>query len=132
MSTGSSDISRIQGALSQAVREHWVLFLVEGIVLVILGALAIIVPPIATIAVDIFIGWLFLISGVAGLITTFGARHAPGFWWALLSAVLAIAAAIVLLAWPLSGVVTLPFLLIPAFTNVRALSLLYPPAPIRD
>ena len=55
MSTGSSDISGIQSALSQAVREHWVLFLVEGIVLVILGALAIIVPPIATIAVDIFI-----------------------------------------------------------------------------
>jgi uncharacterized membrane protein HdeD (DUF308 family) len=37
MSTPSSDISQIQSALSQAVREHWVLFLVEGIVLVILG-----------------------------------------------------------------------------------------------
>jgi hypothetical protein len=35
---------------------------------------------------EIFVGWLLLISGIAGLITTFGARHAPGFWWSLLSA----------------------------------------------
>src|ERR1700737_5627951 len=125
MSTGSSDISGIQSALSQAVREHWVLFLVEGIVLVILGALAIIVPPIATMSVDICIGWLFLISGVAGLITTFGARHAPGFWWALLSALLAIAAGIVLLVWPLSGVVTLTLLLIVFFIIEGVLSIMY-------
>lgn len=125
MSTSSSDISGIQSALSQAVREHWVLFLVEGIVLVILGALAIIVPPIATIAVDIFIGWLFLISGVAGLITTFGARHAPGFWWSLLSAVLAIAAGLVLLAWPVSGAISLTLLLIVFFFIEGIASIMY-------
>lgn len=125
MSTGSSDISGIQSALSQAVREHWVLFLVEGIVLVILGALAIIVPPIATIAVDFFIGWLFLISGVAGLITTFGARHAPGFWWALLSALLAIAAGLVLLAWPVSGAISLTLLLIVFFFIEGIASIMY-------
>jgi uncharacterized membrane protein HdeD (DUF308 family) len=125
MSTAPGDINQLQRALSQAVREHWKLFLVEGIVLVILGLLAIVVPPLATVAVEIFIGWLFLISGVAGLITTFGARHAPGFWWALLSAVLGIAAGIVLLAWPLSGIVTLTLLLIVFFTIEGVLSIMY-------
>jgi uncharacterized membrane protein HdeD (DUF308 family) len=125
MSTIPGDVNQLQRALAQAVREHWKLFLVEGIVLVILGLLAIVVPPLATVAVEIFIGWLFLISGVAGLITTFGARHAPGFWWALLSAVLAIAAGIVLLAWPLSGVVTLTLLLIVFFTIEGVLSIMY-------
>ena len=81
------------------------MFLIEGIVLVVLGLLAIIIPPIATIAVTIFMGWLFLISGVVGLVTTFWARHAPGFWWSLLSAALAIAAGIVLLAWPVSNTI---------------------------
>ena len=90
--------------VAQSIRDHWVLFLVEGIVLVVLGVLAIVVPPIATLAVTILIGWLFLISGIVGLVTTFMARHAPGFWWSLLSAVLAIAAGVVLLVWPLSGV----------------------------
>jgi uncharacterized membrane protein HdeD (DUF308 family) len=49
------------------------------------------------------------------LITTFGARHAPGFWWSLLSAILGIAAGIVLLAWPVSGAVSLTLLLIVFF-----------------
>jgi uncharacterized membrane protein HdeD (DUF308 family) len=99
--------------------------LIEGIVLVVLGLLAIIIPPIATIAVTIFLGWLFLISGVVGLVTTFWARHAPGFWWSLLSAVLAIAAGIVLLAWPISGAVSLTLLLIVFFTIEGVLSIMY-------
>src|SRR4029077_6341306 len=113
--SSTSSMSAFQGAISQAVREHWKLFLVEGIILVILGILAIIIPPLATIGITIFIGWLFLISGIAGLITTFGARHAPGFWWSLLSAILGIAAGIVLLAWPVSGAVSLTLLLIVFF-----------------
>ena len=125
MSIGSGEANQLQRALAQSIREHWVLFLIEGIVLVVLGLLAIIIPPIATIAVTIFLGWLFLISGVVGLVTTFWARHAPGFWWSLLSAVLAIAAGIVLLAWPISGAVSLTLLLIVFFTIEGVLSIMY-------
>jgi uncharacterized membrane protein HdeD (DUF308 family) len=125
MSSNPSDINRLQGALSAAVREHWVLFLVEGIILVVLGVLAVVVPPLATIGVTILIGWLFLISGIAGLITTFGARHAPGFWWSLLSAILGIAAGIVLLGWPVSGAISLTLLLIAFFTIEGILSIMY-------
>jgi uncharacterized membrane protein HdeD (DUF308 family) len=87
-------------------------FLLKGIVLAALGALAIVVPVLATIYVVIFIGWLFLISGVVGLITTFWWRHAPGFGWSLLSAVLGIAAGVFLLAWPITGTISLTLLLI--------------------
>src|SRR5947209_9225050 len=125
MSSSSGDFNRLQSALSAAVREHWGLFLVEGIILVVLGILAIIIPPLATIAVAIFIGWLFLISGIAGLITTFGARHAPGFWWSLLSAILGIAAGIVLLGWPVSGAISLTLLLILFFVIEGILSIMY-------
>ena len=125
MSIDSGEANQLQRALAQSIREHWVLFLIEGIVLVVLGLLAFIIPPIATIAVTIFLGWLFLISGVVGLVTTFWARHAPGFWWSLLSAVLAIAAGIVLLAWPISGAVSLTLLLIVFFTIEGVLSIMY-------
>jgi uncharacterized membrane protein HdeD (DUF308 family) len=125
MSTDSGGASELQRALTQSIREHWGLFLIEGIVLVILGLLAIIIPPIATIAVTIFLGWLFLISGIVGLVTTFWARHAPGFWWSLLSAVLAIAAGIVLLGWPVPGAVSLTLLLIAFFIIEGVLSILY-------
>jgi uncharacterized membrane protein HdeD (DUF308 family) len=123
--TTPSSMSEFQSRLSQAVREHWKLFLTEGIILVILGILAILLPPLATIAVTILIGWLFLISGVAGLITTFGARQAPGFWWSLLSALLGIAAGAVLLLWPLSGAISLTLLLIVFFIIEGVLSIMY-------
>src|SRR4029078_674670 len=123
MSIDSGEANRLQRALAQSVREHWVLFLVEGIVLVVLGLLAIIIPPLATIAVTIFLVCLFLISGGVGLVTTFWARHAPGFWWSLLSAALAIAAGIVLLAWAVSRAVSLTPLLMRFVSTDGAVSL---------
>jgi uncharacterized membrane protein HdeD (DUF308 family) len=125
MSTNPGDVNELQRALAQSIREHWVLFLIEGIVLVVLGVLAIIVPPLATITFTLFLGWLFLISGIMGLITTFWARHSPGFWWSLLSAVLAIAAGIVLLVEPLRGAITLTLLLIVFFIIEGVLSIMY-------
>ncbi len=122
MSTNGGDLQR---ALTQSIREHWKLFLVEGIILVVLGLLAIIIPPLATIGVTIVLGWLFLFSGIAGLITTFGARHAPGFWWSLLSAILAIAAGLVLLISPVSGAISLTFLLIAFFVIEGVISIMY-------
>jgi uncharacterized membrane protein HdeD (DUF308 family) len=101
------DLTRLQSEMSATLREHWVAFLIEGILLVILGLAAMIVPPLASLAVTIFLGWMFLISGIAGLVLTFWARALPGFWWSLLSAVLAIAAGILLLWQPVQGVVTL-------------------------
>jgi len=125
MSIDSGEANQLQRALAQSVREHWVLFLIEGIVLVVLGLLAIIIPPIATIAVTIFLGWLFLISGVVGLVTTFWARHAPGFWWSLVSAVLGIGAGLVLLVSPGSGALSLTLILIVFFVIEGVASVMY-------
>ena len=66
-----------------------------------------IVPPLASLAVTIFLGWMFLISGIAGLALTFWARQMPGFWWSLISAALAVVAGIILLARPVQGTLTL-------------------------
>jgi uncharacterized membrane protein HdeD (DUF308 family) len=116
MSTQSPiDPKQIQSAVANTLREHSTFFLVEGIVLLILGALAILLPPIATLAVTIILGWIFLVSGMIGWMTTFGARGAPGFWWSLLSAILATGAGLVLLLQPASGAVSLTALLIVVF-----------------
>jgi uncharacterized membrane protein HdeD (DUF308 family) len=91
--------------------DHWRLFLIEGIILVVLGSAAILVPPLASLAVALVLGALFLAGGVVGLITTFVGRRAPGFWWALISALIAIVAGLLILGWPVSGVVSLTFVL---------------------
>ena len=116
---------RIGRAVASAIHEHWGLFLVEGIILVLLGIAAIVVPPIATLAFTIIIGWMFLVSGIVGLITTFWARQAPGFWWALISAIIAIAAGVVLLLWPISGTVSLTLVLIAFFVVEGIASIMY-------
>jgi uncharacterized membrane protein HdeD (DUF308 family) len=65
------------------------------------------VPPLASLAITIFLGWMFLISGIGGLIVTFWARNMPGFWWSLISAALAVLAGMILLARPVQGALTL-------------------------
>jgi uncharacterized membrane protein HdeD (DUF308 family) len=101
------DTAELSTKMRDAVRAHWKAFLIEGILLVIFGLAAIVVPPAASLAVTILLGWLFLISGIAGLALTFWAREMPGFWWSLISAALAVLAGIVLLAQPAQGTLTL-------------------------
>jgi len=98
-----------------AIRSHSGLFIAEGILLIILGLLAILLPAVATLAVAIVLGWLFLISGIMGLITSFWVREAPGFWWAIASAVLAVLAGGILLISPVQGAISLTYVLIAFF-----------------
>jgi uncharacterized membrane protein HdeD (DUF308 family) len=102
-----NDIGKLRSEMGAAVKAHWKAFLFEGILLAVLGLAAIIVPPLASLAVAIFLGWMFLISGIGGLIVTFWARQMPGFWWSLISAAIAVLAGIVLLARPVQGILTL-------------------------
>jgi len=120
----SGDVNRLQ-ALATSMHDHWGLFLVEGIILLVLGLLALLIPPLATLGVTILFGWLFLISGVMGLIATFWARQAPGFWWSLVSAALGIAAGLVLLTSPVSGALSLTLILIVFFVIEGVATVMY-------
>jgi uncharacterized membrane protein HdeD (DUF308 family) len=102
---------KMNAVTAGSLRAHWKFFMGEGVVLLIFGLAAIIVPQVASVAIEILIGWLLLMSGIVGLWSSFATRHAPGFGWSLLSAVAGIVAGVVLLAWPLSGVVTLTLVL---------------------
>jgi uncharacterized membrane protein HdeD (DUF308 family) len=125
MTIDQQNAERMGRALAGAIHEHWGLFLAEGIILIILGIAAIALPPIATLAFTIIIGWVFLISGVVGLFTTFWARHVPGFWWSLISAIIGIAAGVVLLLWPITGTLSLTLVLIAFFVVEGIVSIMY-------
>jgi uncharacterized membrane protein HdeD (DUF308 family) len=125
MSTNQPDIAKIQSAVANALHEHWKLYLAEGIALVVLGVIAILIPPIATLAVTIVLGWLFLVSGVIGLFTTFWMRQAPGFWWSLISAVLAVVVGGLLLARPVSGALSLTIVVVVFFVIEGVASIMF-------
>jgi uncharacterized membrane protein HdeD (DUF308 family) len=123
--TASDNVRETGFQIGGAIRRHWVLFLIEGMVLVVLGILALLAPVIASVAATVFFGWLLLLSGIVGLFTTFRARHAPGFWWSLVSAVIAIVAGILLLGWPLLGTLSLTAVLIAFLFAEGIVSIMY-------
>jgi uncharacterized membrane protein HdeD (DUF308 family) len=103
--------SKLSAALNQSMHDHWGLFLAEGIALSVFGLAAIIVPPLAGLVATVFLGWLFLIAGIMGLVATLSARQAPGFGWSLLSAIAAVIVGSVLVWNPLRGLVTLTYVM---------------------
>lgn len=119
------DSQGIQRAVANALHAHWKLYLAEGVLLLALGLIAIVIPPLATLAVTILFGWLLLISGVMGLITTFWMRHAPGFWWSLVSAALGVVVGASLLAMPLSGAFSLTIVLVAFFMIEGVVSIMF-------
>jgi uncharacterized membrane protein HdeD (DUF308 family) len=115
MTTADPNAGDTQLQFRQAVRDHWVLFLIQGVVMAILGLFAIAAPVIATLAVDIYAGWLFLISGIVGIVTLFTRQNISSFVWTLIAAVLALAVGFLLIWRPAAGVLSLTLLLIGFF-----------------
>jgi uncharacterized membrane protein HdeD (DUF308 family) len=109
--TSIQNVSEMQDALKDALKTHWKLFLFQGVVMVILGVLAVAWPAVATLAVDIYVGWLFLISGTVGLVAMFSAHDVPAFFWTLLTAALAMAVGVLLIWKPAEGVESITIVL---------------------
>ncbi len=105
-------VERLNKLAAEAIQAHWKIFLAQGLFLMALGLLAVALPNIATLAIEVFIGWMLFIGGLLRLFAVLRARGAPGFIWALLTAVLALALGLLLVAKPLEGVLTLTMVLV--------------------
>ncbi len=125
MTISQGDVDRLRHEVVASLHKHWVFYLVEGIILICLGAADVIIPAIAPLAVTIFLGWLFLISGLVGLFNTMRTRGVPGFWWSLLSAILAIAVGAIMIGRPISGAFSLTLLLIAFFLIEGLVSIMF-------
>jgi uncharacterized membrane protein HdeD (DUF308 family) len=110
-----TDLEGIRRQLASAIQSHWKLFLAQGILMMVLGFLAVVEPNVATVAVGIFVGWLFFIGGIFRAASVWHSRRMPGFAWSMLTAVLAIVLGLILILRPLAGVLTLTMVLIAFF-----------------
>lgn len=93
------------------VREHRGRFVALGIVLMILGVVAIFMPFIAGVIATIVLGWLLLLGGVAEAIHAVTDRHWGGSGWAIVSAIIYAVAGLLIIAFPLRSKVFLTLLL---------------------
>jgi len=110
-----TDLEGLRRQLASTIHAHWKLFLAQGIVMMVLGVLAVALPNIATLAIEIFVGWLFFIGGIFRAMSVWHTRQAPGFAWALLTAVLSIVLGLILVFRPMAGVLTLTMVLVAFF-----------------
>lgn len=103
---------------------NWGTWVIVGVLLIAGGGLALANPFAASLAVELLVGWLFLIAGVIEIYAAWRSEGSTGarVWlglWGLLALVIGVS----LIADPLAGLITLTFLLGIAFTASGALRL---------
>ncbi len=86
-------------------------FIALGIALIVLGVVAIAFPVLMTITAKIFLGWMFIIGGVAEIIHAFSTRDWKGFLWNLLIGILYVIVGGWLAFFPLTGIFGLTILI---------------------
>lgn len=90
---------------------NWNLVLFQGILFAILGTLAIAMPGIATLSIELIIGWLFIIAGVVQVAKLFAVKGGTNLFVTLVSAIAYLIIGILMISYPLGGVLTLTLLL---------------------
>ncbi len=95
----------------ETIQRHRKLFIFEGIIFVVLGCLAIALPGIFSLAVEFFVGLLFIASGLVQGYRTLMVQGFPGFLLSLLTTALYLVIGILLITHPVTGVFTLTILL---------------------
>ena len=102
-------------AMRETVKKYSLWYLLQGVLMIVAGILALVYPLVASVAMVFLLGWILIISGVLQGIGLIGARDVPHYWLQLISVVLAIVIGVLLLNQPESGLLVMTVLLIVFF-----------------
>ncbi len=102
----------MQHDLLEQLKESRRWLMTAGVLAVIGGAIAIVVPAVASVGVAIFIGWMLVFGSVFLFVDAFAVRDLGRVVLHGLLALLALAAGLALLLAPLKGTYTLTVLLV--------------------
>lgn len=87
----------------------WAIF--WGILLIITGVLAILMPGIAALATALTLAWLLILAGCIEIVHAIQTRHRPGFGWKLVSGIVTLLLGLSLLFFPVAGIASLALLI---------------------
>jgi uncharacterized membrane protein HdeD (DUF308 family) len=102
-------------AMRETVKRHSLWYLIQSILMILGGILALIYPIVSSVAVVLFLGWLLIISGIVQGISLIGAQNVPNFWLQLISVALSVIVGVLFVRHPGEGLLTLTLLLIVFF-----------------
>jgi uncharacterized membrane protein HdeD (DUF308 family) len=106
------------GTLPDALRHARRNLMIAGVLAVVTGIVAIIVPAVASVATAIFIGWILVVASAFQLVDAFSVRDRSRTALRLVLAVLTFAAGLYLLVAPLDGTFTLTVMLVIWFVAI--------------
>jgi uncharacterized membrane protein HdeD (DUF308 family) len=86
--------------------------MIAGVLMLVLGAVAIVVPAVASVATAVFIGWILVIASAFEVANATAVDHRGRMALRIVLAVLTFAAGFYLLVAPLDGVFTLTVVLV--------------------
>jgi len=102
-------------AMRETVKRHSLWYLIQSILMILGGILALIYPIVSSVAVVLFLGWILIISGIVQGISLIGAQNVPNFWLQLISVALSVIVGVLFVRHPGEGLLTLTLLLIVFF-----------------
>ena len=102
-------------AMRETVKRYSLWYLLQGILMVAAGVLALVYPVIASVGIVFLLAWILIVSGIVQGIGLIGARQVPHFWLQLISVVLSIVVGLLLLRQPEAGLLVFSALLIVYF-----------------
>lgn len=87
----------------------WVIF--WGVLLILAGVLAILMPGIAALATALTLAWLLIFAGVAEIVHAIQTRHRPGFGWKLASGIVTLLLGLSIVLFPVAGIASLALMI---------------------
>jgi uncharacterized membrane protein HdeD (DUF308 family) len=99
-------------AMRASVKKHRILYLIQAVLMVIGGVVAIFFPLLASAAFVLTLGWVLIAVGIVQAIGLLTARNHPSFWLSLIPAVLGVVVGFLLIGNVGQGMLTITVLLI--------------------
>jgi uncharacterized membrane protein HdeD (DUF308 family) len=105
------EIQHMQQQMQNYLKMHWRLFLAEGILFIVLGLCAIVIPQLFAVAIVVFLGWILLFGGIVHVGRAFMVANMPGFGWWLFIGILQVIVGYLFITRPVAGALTLTMLM---------------------
>lgn len=100
------------------VRPRWGWLLLLGILMVVLGTIALFIMPAATIGTALVLGWLLVVSGILELVHAFRVRRWGGLFLHLIGGVLGVLIGLLVVTHPVVGAMVWTLLFASFFTVI--------------
>lgn len=105
------ELAHMQQQILDYLQKHWRLFLIEGVILMLLGIAAVVIPQFFSVVTVLFLGWIILLAGAIHVGRALFFSEMPGFGLWLVLGALQIIVGYLLIADPIAGVMTLTMMM---------------------